>query len=39
MFEAGWIRKEKRMVQETTRDDMFNQGKVEPVWSRRVNRS
>jgi hypothetical protein len=29
MFEAGWLRKEKRMVQETTRVDMFNQGKVE----------
>jgi hypothetical protein len=36
-FEASWLRKEKRMVQETSSAKVFSQERVEVVQSRKVN--
>jgi hypothetical protein len=38
MFEAKWVRKEKRMVQGTKSVEVFSQGKDESVWSRKENK-
>jgi len=36
-FKARWLREESGMVQETTRDEMFREGKIKSILFNKVN--